>query len=161
MHIIKLIHDTRCVVQILDGTFAILIAMHIDNVHGRTSSAIVNSVARKCEIVFAVTAEKRNFATGFGEHVFDKRARKPDASIVTLDRACFYQDFDPRWRGVRKANSFKRIKCGRMDFLNICVRKWLVRAALHACADWADIIGKRGCAKSLTGGAAARTARAD
>ena len=93
-----------------------------------------------------------------GEHVFDQHAREAQATVVALHGARRCQDLNASVRRVRQPDLFQRCQSGFVNACNVGIGQRRVSPAGHTGADRARVLGDRGGAKRLSGGAAAGAA---
>ena len=149
VYVVQNISDPRRVVQILQRAFAIVVAHDIHHVHGCTRGTIMNSAARELHVVLRIATEVGNAAVCLGLCVFDQRAGKANAPVVTKDGARSGQIGNAAFRRIGQADLFQRIERGAVNAKHFCLGQGVILAAGKARTDRAQVVGQ-GCVARST-----------
>lgn len=84
--VIQIIHQSRRIIQVLRGAFAVVQTDRIDDMHRRPGCAKMHIIARQMQIMLGVAGMQGNVARGHGQHILDQRARETQAAIIALNR---------------------------------------------------------------------------
>ena len=89
MDIIHFLHNTRRVINIGQIGFAIVVLLHINNMHRRPGRAIMHARAGQLHVMFCVLPAQRDMPGTIGQGILDKRPWKPQPPVITQLRPGF------------------------------------------------------------------------
>jgi len=142
MDIVQMLHNSRGIVQIADGGFAVAAGLYVDHMHRSPCGAVMDLLFAKVQIMFRIARAKRDLAIGFGQHIFDQGTGVAQAAILPKNSAGADHNINARLRRIGQTNLFKGGECRLIDTLHIQLREWFISAALHAGADGTHRIGE-------------------
>ena len=122
--------------------------------------AEVHTRPAEMQIVLGLAGKKRDIARRLGQHVFDKRGRKPEAPVRAEHGSGLGHGLDPGRGCLGQADHLEGLECGTVDLRQRGLRERAVLSARQSRPHRPQFVGKgRGpqrtarCAPARPGGA--------
>ena len=144
VHVVQILGQPGCVIQILRGGIAVFVAFQIHDMHRRTRRAEMHVGAGQMQVLPGVAGMERDVARGHGQHILDQGARKADAPVIAQDRPGPGQQLHPRRRGLRQADHLQRLQRRGMDLGHARLGQRAVLPARQSGPHGAQIFRQRG-----------------
>ena len=124
------IDNSGNVVEVLQCGIAVFATVYIDNMYSCSGSAKIKPGATDVDIVLWVLRVESKPASAVGNGVFDKRARKVQATIFIGATACA-DCIDAGWNGLGQANILQYVHYRIVDLDDVTIRQRCKTAIRH------------------------------